>query len=269
MLNGSEGFKLKCQRIAVLFKVVPDPDGVYTVDAQGTVDSSKLTQVPSVFDENAVEAAVLIKEATQCRITVFCVGTEAAEPLVKRTLAMGADEAVLVKSGTGCDSLAAARLLTEALRASGPFDVILCGREAADTGSGLVGPYVAQALGMPFLTLASEIVPDGDALRVKRPCDGGVDMFRCHPPVLLTVTGEANRPRMPSVLKILQAKKIPVKTMAVDVAAAQPCWSGPAEAVIRARMAPSMSGKCTLIGGDSAAEKAAGLIAALQTMGAL
>lgn len=260
---------MKCQRIAVLFKIVPDPDGVYTVDSQGKVDSSKLTQVPSVFDENAVEAAVQIKEATQCKITVFCVGTEAAEPLVKRTLAMGADEAVLVKSDIGWDSLAAARLLAEALRASGPFDIVLCGREAADTGSGLVGPYVAQALGMPFLTLATEIVPDGDALRVKRPCDGGVDVFRCRPPVLLTVTGEANRPRMPSVVKVLQAKKIPVKTMAVDAAATQLRWSGPAQAAIRERVAPSMSGQCTFIDGDSAAEQAAGLIGALQTTGAL
>lgn len=256
-------------RIAVLFKVVPDPDASFTVDGQQKVAGNMATEVPSIFDENAVEAAVLIKEAMPSRITVFCVGPASAEPLLKRTLAMGADEAVLLKADIGWDSLTAARVLAEALRASGTFDLILCGREAADTGTGLVGPYVAQALGMPFLTLAREIVPDGDTLLVKRACDEGHDVFRCQLPILLTVTGEANRPRMPSVMKVLQAKKIPVKTSEANTAGAPPQWSGPQEAMVRQRVAPSLDSQCSIIDGTSAAEKAAGLISVLQEGGVL
>lgn len=257
-----------CNQLAVLFKIVPDPDGNYSVEGDQIVPGKDVPQVPSVFDDNAIEAAVQIKEATQCRVTVFCIGPASVEPLLKRTLAMGADEVVLIEENVGWDSLAAARVLAAALKASGSFDIVLCGREAADTGSGLVGPYVAQALGMSFLTLASEIKLEGDALLVKRVCDGGHDLFRCHPPLLLTVSGEANRPRMPSVLKVLQVKKIPVKRMKLDSSQAPPL-PGPAFAVIRKRATPLMTGQCHFIDGTSAGEKATELVRVLHAEGVL
>ena len=257
-----------CRKLAVLFKIVPDPEGVFMLDAADELPGRNLPRVPSVFDENAMEAAVQIKEATGCAITVFCVGPAEVEPMLRRTLAMGGDEAVLIEQDLGWDSLAAARVLAAALAESGGFDVVLCGREAADTGAGLVGPYVAQALGMSFLTLASDLRVADEGLEVHRICDGGYDVFVCRPPILLTVSGEANRPRMPSVLKVLQAKKIPVKRLRVDVQAAPPL-PGPPQARIRSRATPAMVGQCTFIAGASAAEKAAGLLDALRAEGAL
>jgi electron transfer flavoprotein alpha/beta subunit len=256
------------RKVAVLFKVVPDPEGVFKIGADGDLPGRDLPQVPSVFDENAIEAAVQIKEATGCRITVFCVGPAEAEPLLRRTLAMGADEAVLIEQDAGWDSLAAARLLAAALTDSGAFDLVLCGREAADTGAGLVGPYVAHALGMSFLTLASAITVEDGSLRVRRLCDGGYDVFLCRPPVVLTVSGEANRPRMPSVLKVLQVKKVPIKRLRLALETLPPL-PGPATARVLARSTPSTVGNCAFIDGGNAAEKAAGLLAALRAEGAL
>ena len=257
-----------CRKLAVLFKIVPDPEGAFSIGADNALPGKDLPQVPSVFDENAMEAAVQIKEANNCKITVFCVGPVEAEPMLRRTLAMGADEAVLIENDVTWDSLAAARLLAAALRESGGFDVVLCGREAADTGAGLVGPYVAQALGMSFLTLASEIKVEGTDLKVRRVCEGGYDVFICRPPVLLTVTGEANRPRMPSVLKVLQAKKSPIKRLQMDWKTL-PLLPGPAKAEVLSRSTPSMVGQCNFIDGGTAAEKAAGLLEALRAEGAL
>lgn len=253
---------MECRKLAVLFKIVPDPDGVFSIDASNELPGKGLPRVPSVFDENAMEAAVQIKESTNCRVTVVCVGTAEAEPLLRRTLAMGGDEAVLIEADVNWDSLAAARVLSAALKALGGFDVILCGRESADTGAGLVGPYVAQALGMSFLTLASEIKVEGDGIKVRRICEGGYDIFLCRPPVLLTVSSEANRPRMPSVLKVLQVKKIPVNRLQVDMRAA-PALPGPAQAQIRSRSTPSVTGQCTFIEGATTADKVAGLLDAL------
>lgn len=257
-----------CREVAVLFKIVADPEGVFSVDGGG-LPGQNLPQVPSVFDENAVEAAVQIKEATQCKVTVFCVGAASAEPLLKRTLAMGADEVVLVEeAGTEWDSLGAARMLAAALAARGRYDLVLCGREAADTGSGLVGPYVAQALGMAFLTLASEITVHEQGVRVRRICDGGHDVFECRPPLLLTVSGDANRPRMPSVLKMLQVKKTPVHKLALQ-AAQLPPLPGPAQANILNRSTPTVVGQCSFIGGANAADKATALLRALRAEGVL
>lgn len=259
---------MECRNLAVLFKVVPDPEGVFEMTAPDDVPGKSLPLVPSVFDENAMEAAIVIKEATQCRISVFCIGAPEAEPMLRRTLAMGADEAVLIEQDVGWDSLGAARVLAAALRASGPFDVVLCGREAADTGAGLVGPYVAQALGMSFLTLTTGIKVEDAGLRVRRNCDGGHDVFMCRPPVLLTVSGEANRPRMPSVIKVLQAKKIPIRRMEID-ANAVPLLPGPAKAQIRSRATPSTTGQCSFLDGTTAADKATALLNALRAEGAL
>lgn len=259
-----------CRKLAVLFKVVPDPEGVFSIGADNELPGRNLPQVPSVFDENAMEAAVQIKESTHCKITVFCVGSLEVEPMLRRTLAMGADEAVLIEQDRDLawDSLAAARVLAAALKESGGFDVVLCGREAADTGAGLVGPYVAQALSMSFLTLANEIKVEEAGLKVSRICDGGHDVFICRPPVLLTVSGEANRPRMPSVLKVLQVKKIPIKRLRMDLNAL-PLLPGPAKAQIRNRSTPSIVGQCTFIDGATGAAKAAGLLDALRAEGAL
>jgi len=256
------------RNVAVLFKIVPDPEGIFTLADGAEFPGRDLPRVPSVFDENAMETAAQIKEATNCRITVFCIGPAAAEPMLRRTLAMGADEAVLIDQDIGWDSLAAARVLAAALKESGEFDVVLCGREAADTGAGLVGPYVAQALHMSFLTLASDIKFDDEGLRVRRICDGGSDEFICRPPVLLTVSGEANRPRMPSVIKVLQAKKIPIRRLQMEVSALPPL-PGPVTAHVRSRLTPSTVGACSFIAGATAGDKAAALLDALRGEGAL
>lgn len=251
-----------CRKLAVLFKIVPDPEGVFKIDASSGLPGKELPQIPSIFDENAVEAAVKIKEATGGKLTVVCAGPASAEPMLRRTLAMGADEAILVEADASWDSLGAARVLAAALRELGGFDVVLCGREAADTGAGLVGPYVAQALGMSFLTLVNDIKLVDDGIEVRRPCDGGHDVFLCRPPILLTVTAEANRPRMPSVMKMLKVKNSPIGRLLVDPKTAAPL-PGPANAQVLGRSTPSIVGQCTFVEGSTAAEKASGLLQAL------
>ena len=254
---------MQCRRLAVLFKVVPDPERVFTVDPISHLPGVDLPPIPSLFDDNAVEAALAIKEATNCKVFVLCAGQANAEPMLRRTLAMGADEAFLIETDASWDSLGAARVLASALRELGEFDVVLCGREAADTAAGLVGPYVAQALGMPFLTLVNRIKVVDDRLEVHRPCDGGHDIFLCRPPVLLTISSEANTPRMPSVLKMMKVKNTPIQRLLLDPRTVAPL-PGPAKADVSGRSTPSYTGQCRFIEGATAAETASGLLQALR-----
>jgi electron transfer flavoprotein beta subunit len=248
--------------IAVLVKEVPDPEGVFSFDADGRAQTAHLPRVPSLFDENAVEAAVQLKEQCGGRIVALSCGPAEAERTVRYAMAMGADEGVLIEDPERAwDSLGAAGLLAAAVQRLGGFDLILCGREAADTGSGLVGPYVAQMLNIPFLTLVTSIEAGEGALNVRRLWEGGEDRFVCMPPVLLTVCAETNTPRYPSVLKVLGAKKRPLHRWNADeLAGAAPV----PPARLLGRCPSAAPGNCDVISGDSAETVAKGLLSRLR-----
>jgi electron transfer flavoprotein alpha/beta subunit len=248
--------------IAVLIKEVPDPEGAFSFDADGRAQVAHLPHVPSLFDENAVEAAVELKEQCGGRVVALSCGPAEAERTVRYAMAMGADEGVLVEdTERGWDSMGAACVLAAAVRRLGSFDVILCGREAADTGSGLVGPYVAQMLGISFLTLVTSIEASEGALDVRRLWEGGEDRFTCIPPVLLTVCAETNTPRYPSVLKVLAAKKRPLHRWNVDeLAAAIP--ASPAR--LLGRCPAAAPGNCDFISGESGETLAGELLSRLR-----
>ncbi len=248
--------------IAVLVKEVPDPEGTFSFDVDGRAQTAHLPRVPSLFDENAVEAAVQIKEQCGGRIVALCCGPAEAERTVRYAMAMGADDGVLIEdTERAWDSLGAACLLAAAVRRLGGFDLILCGREAADTGSGLVGPYVAQMLSIPFLTLVTSIETGDGAFHVRRLWEGGEDVFACIPPVLLTVCAETNTPRYPTVLKVLGAKKRPLQRWnAHELAAAVPV----PPARLLGRYPSAAPGNCDFISGDSAEALAQGLFSRLR-----
>ena len=250
-----------CNHIAVLFKVVSDPDGAYKQGENGDIVGDHLPDLPSVFDENALEAAIQIKEQTGCRVTALCLGKESHEDSLKRALAMGADEIVLLQNDVShWDSARTAAALAGAIRELDAVDMVLCGREAADTGAGLVGPYVAQMLDMPFLTLVTNIeLGDGD-MTVTRPCEGGHDRFKVRPPVLLTLSGEVNSPRMPAVMKMMKAKKTPARKME-----AQPIGTDQIVAAnISSRRLTGTSGTCEILAGATVADAVANLVAKLR-----
>lgn len=222
-----------------------------------------MPQVPSLFDENAVEAAVQLKEQCGGRVVAICCGSATAERTVRYAMAMGADEGVLIDdTDRAWDSFGAASLLAAAVRRLEGFDVILCGREAADTGSGVVGPYVAQTLGIPFLSLITSIEMREDVVRVRRLSDGGEDIFSCTLPLLLTISGETNTPRYPSVLKVMSAKKRPLHRWKADeLDAAAPPMSSP---TVLARNLSVPLGNCDVIGGETPEAMAEGLLSRLR-----
>ena len=200
-------------KIIVLVKVVPDPDGIYALDSEGNVLSDELPRLVSVFDENAVEAGVQLREDHGARVTALCYGRPDGDKTLIQALAIGADEAVLIEDPESATrgSHTVAAVLTAAIRKLGGADLIIAGRESSDVGNGLVGPLVAQLLGIPFLTLVVKIDVVGGEFRLARLAEGGYDVFGATPPVLLTVSNQLNYPRYPSVMNFLQAKKKPMQ----------------------------------------------------------
>jgi electron transfer flavoprotein beta subunit len=214
----------------VCIKQVPDweaPADTFKIDPE----RKKLIPPPnidpriSLFDEHAIEAALQIREKHGGKVTIVSMGPDFAQRAVKQAVAMGADEGVLLKDPTfeDSDTYATAYILAEAIKKIGAFDLILCGRQAADWDVGQVGIGVAELLGIPCVTLAQKLEVSNDTLVVERIVEGGYDVMEVGLPALITVSNEINKPRYPTLRGIMAAgkKQIPTwdaATLGIDTA---------------------------------------------------
>ena len=206
--------------ILVCVKQVPDPE---TPPAGFKVDSAAKQAIPALgtaavispFDENALEAALRIKDAYGGTITALTMGPPEAEDVLRHALALGADEGFLLPSLdiNEFDSYSIAYALALAARKIGTFDLILCGREAADWNAGQVGLGMAEFLGIPAVSLVKRIELIEDKLRLERVAPGGYEVVEVAPPVLLSITNELGQPRYPNLKGILAAKKKQINSL--------------------------------------------------------
>jgi electron transfer flavoprotein beta subunit len=215
-------------RIAVCAKQVPDPDippSQFKLDSSGmTVETPRnVSPVVNGFDLNAVEAAVRIKESAgtnsdAAEITVISVGNGFALDVMKRTLATGADALVLIDDPAAIylDSAGTARVLAAALTEHGPFDLVLCGRQASDWDQAHVPLFIAELMDHPCVTLARDINIDGATATVERVLPDGYQVVEAALPALVTVSNELGEPRYPALKGIMAAsrKKPEMHTMA-------------------------------------------------------
>jgi electron transfer flavoprotein beta subunit len=211
-------------RIVVLVKQVPDTANVTgeAMKEDGTVNRAALPAVFNPEDLNALEEALKIKDRHGARVTVVTMGPPAAVQVLRESLYRGADEVVLLtdKAFAGADTLATSYALSLAVRKLGGCDLVLCGRQAIDGDTAQVGPQTAEKLGYPQITCVSridELVPpvegEAGAITATRSIEGGFEMLSSSLPCLLTVTGEANDPRPPSVRLVMTYKGIAAEAM--------------------------------------------------------
>jgi electron transfer flavoprotein beta subunit len=258
--------------IFVCVKQVIDPEAPpasFKIDAAGT--KAEMKGVPPVIDpygEYAVEAALKLKEAKGGKITIFSLGTGLLREVVKKPLAMGADELVLLDDPTydGGDSFAVANALSLAIKKKGGFDIILCGREASDTNAGQTGPAIAELLGIPCVTLARKIEVNDTKLLVERVNSSGYDAIETVMPAVVTVSNEVGQPRYPTIKGIMTAKKIePViwKPADIDLDNTRAGVAG-RRTKVKKLFQPAHEGKCDIVIGDTPEEMAANLAVKLR-----
>ena len=170
--------------------------------------------VISVFDERAVEAACRLKDKNKGKITVISMGTAKASDVVRHALSMGADDGFVLEDASfeNLDSFGTAYVLGKAIKKIGAYDLVLCGRQAADWGAGEVGSILAEILGIPVVTLACNIEVVDNKLRVKRIVKDGYEVLEAPMPSLVTVSSEIGLPRLPGGLGLMMARRkvIPV-----------------------------------------------------------
>ncbi len=249
--------------IIACIKQIIDPDlppAKFSIDAQKNrvKPPEGIPPVMNPYDALAVEAALRIKEKNKtAKITVLTVGGKPAEDILRKALAMGSDEAriISVPDLEGLDSFGTAYLLAQAIRKVGKFDLVLCGRQAADWDVGAVGSILAEYLGIPVVTRAKEIAAVDGKITVETVNTAGSETLEVPLPALVTVSSEMGKPRIPSGWGIISAakKQVPAWTLA-DIGGDSGKISARNKLVKLA--APSMERKCELVKGDVPAEVA-------------
>ncbi|MCX8125667.1 MAG: electron transfer flavoprotein subunit beta/FixA family protein [Dehalococcoidia bacterium] len=184
-----------------------DPEAKRAIPAQGT------PPVLNPFDENALEGALRIKAANPgSKITVISMGKQLAKAVVRKSLAVGADDLVLLEDPAfdTFDPYFTASVLAAAVKKVGRYDLIMCGRQAADTDAGQVGSGLAEILGIPSITLAKKVEIANGRVMVERVLPDGYETIEATLPVLITATNELGELRSASVAAIMQAQKKPL-----------------------------------------------------------
>jgi electron transfer flavoprotein beta subunit len=200
--------------IIVCVKQIQDPEipaSKFRLDAEGkyVVPPEGIPPVINPYDEQAVELALRLKDKHGGEIIILTIGNDSSLKTIRHALAMGADEGIILndKAFQGSDSFSIAYILSKAIQKIKKFDLILCGRQAADWDEGLVGSIVAENLHLPLITLVESIDLAEGRSQVKRVILDGYQIFSVALPAVLTVSHEVGQPRLPSGWGIISASK--------------------------------------------------------------
>jgi len=207
-------------KIAVCIKRTPDSESRFKIAASSTaVDEAGLKFDIDDFASYAVEVALQLNEKQGPGETVvYAVGPDVVQETLRKAMSMGVDRAVQLKTDAiPHDGLAVAKALAAELKA-GNFDLVLFGKHAFDTSSGVVGTATAELLGIPCVTAATKLEISNGRGTARRELEGAAETVEFPLPAVVTIDEGIARPRYPSLKGIMAAKKKPLEVIPVTVA---------------------------------------------------
>jgi electron transfer flavoprotein beta subunit len=249
----------------VCIKQILDPEipaRDFKVDgARRQAERGSANLVTNIFCENALETALQARDAQGGKITALTLGPEGAEDVLRKALALRADEAVLVvnEAAENPDPLFVAKALAAAIRKLEPYDVVMLGREAGDWGAGQTGGLVAEELALPCIAFVESIEPGSAAgtVKVKRQTDNGWELVEARTPLVVTITNhDKNVPRIPKTRDVMQSYRKPLakwslSDVGADAAAAHDYYE------VAELFVPRKETHCEFISGDTLEERIA------------
>ncbi len=207
--------------VLVCLKQIPNLD-----ETEAQMNAETLTVVregvpvmKNSFDENALEMAVRLKEASGGTVTVLTMGPAQVKSALQEAASVGADKLYQLTDDAfaGSDSYATSYVLSKAIAhieaAEGKFDIIFCGKEATDGYTGQVGPEVAERLGLPQITFVTDINVDGTTVKATRENNDAHEVVEVSAPVLLTVSKTEYEPRFPNIKSKLASLKAKINVI--------------------------------------------------------
>jgi electron transfer flavoprotein beta subunit len=206
--------------ILVFVKRVPDTESRIRIrhETKSIVEDG-LNFVISPYDEYAVEEALKLREAKGGTVRVVSVGKDAAVAVLRKCLAMGADEAFLVKddSPETYDGLRTARIIARAVeRKFAGTELLLFGKQSVGADNSQVPAMVAELLGLPQATVVTKLEVDGMAATALREIEGGTERVVLSLPAVVTAQKGLNEPRYETLKGIMAAKKKDVPVVQLE-----------------------------------------------------
>lgn len=203
--------------IVVCVKCVPETaEAELKIDASGkAVEKTGLVFSINEWDEYALEEAMRIKEKFGGTVTIITIGSEEADFMLRKCLARGADKAIRLTDPKflGSDAYATAKILCSVIKTM-HYDIILTGVQASDDGYAMVGPILAELLGIPHVTMVKKIELEAETARVNRELEGGLEeILEVKIPALFAVQTGINEPRYVSIMGIRKASQKEIKIM--------------------------------------------------------
>ncbi|WP_243372412.1 electron transfer flavoprotein subunit beta/FixA family protein [Geotalea sp. SG265] len=193
--------------IVACIKQVPDTTQVQIDPVTNTLVREGIPFIVNPYDTHALEESLRLKDRFGCRAAAISMGPPNAEATLKKALALGVDEAILLSDRVfgGADTLATSNVLAAAIRKLSEEEevgLVICGKQTIDGDTAQVGPGIATRLGFTQLTLIDRIEefdPVRKKIRVRRKLEGRHEIVEAPLPAMLTVVRELNRPRYPTV----------------------------------------------------------------------
>ncbi len=165
------------------------------------------------YDEwYALVRAIELKEKDASSVIhLVNVGGTDAEPIIRKALALGGDEAIRINV-TPTDPFTVATQLAEVAKQGG-YDLILTGKETIDYNNGSVGGMLAEMLEIPYIALATNLQIDGTTATVKREIEGGEETVEVSLPIVISAQKGMAEARIPNMRGIMAARSKPLKVV--------------------------------------------------------
>jgi len=204
--------------VVVCVKQVPDTTQVKIDPITGTLIREGVPFIINPFDTQALEEGLKLKDKYEFRVATISMGPPNTEVTLKKTLALGVDEAILLSDRAfgGADTLATSMVLAGAINRLAQNEevvMVICGKQTIDGDTAQVGPGIATRLNYAQLTLVDQIQNvdvSAKKVRVRRKLEGRHEIVEAPLPVLITVVREINQPRYPTVPMRLMAEEAEV-----------------------------------------------------------
>ncbi|MEY4127392.1 MAG: hypothetical protein RL737_1581 [Bacteroidota bacterium] len=196
--------------------------------APDTTSKIAFTNNNSAFDENGVQyivnpydewyalvRALEIKETSGADVTIITVGTAADEAIMRKALAIGADEAVRIDAEP-MDAFVVASEIANYAKTQG-FDLVLTGKETINFNGAQLGGMIAEGLNTPYISIASKLDVNGAVLTLEREITGGVEVVEVSLPVVVSCAKGMAEQRIPNMRGIMAARTKPLQVLAPTV----------------------------------------------------
>jgi electron transfer flavoprotein beta subunit len=261
--------------VVVCVKQVPDSSQIRVHPVTNTIMRQGVPAVINPYDLIVLEEALRLKDRLGARVTVLSMGPKIAADALRKCIAYGADEAVLITDRVfaGSDTLATSYALASTIRRIGadrPVDMVFCGKQTIDGDTAQVGPGIARRLGFQQLTYVSRIEtidPVKREIVVHRRAEGGVQVLQSRLPCLVTMLEGANVIRFASMDDMFRAARCEIVEWdhkAAGIEEPVRCGLKGSPTVVKKVFAPPpRSGKAEMIEGKNAGDAVEKLLASL------